>query len=119
MLRDSLPRGVASPRSVTAAEIVGRMRVALSFGSRRPGFLFRDRSRMSELGRGLPRHYAISDVRFGISIAQSRQSASGPPKSRLLGAHCGRSWPARPFSKADTLSAKRFRQLSAHNLTFG
>jgi hypothetical protein len=34
-------------------------------------------------------------------------------------AHCGRSWPARPFSKADTLSAKRFRQLSAHNLTFG
>ena len=31
----------------------------------------------NDRNRDLPRHHAISDVRFGISIAQSRQSAFG------------------------------------------
>ena len=54
----------------------------------------------------------ISPLRF--QALESRHPGIGQPKSRLLGAHCGRSWPARPFSKADTMSAKRFRQLWAN-----
>jgi hypothetical protein len=51
--------------------------------------------------RELPRRYAGVNVRFDIPIAQCRQSASGQPKSRLLGAHVGRSTEVRLCSKAD------------------
>jgi hypothetical protein len=61
--------------------------------------------------RDLPRRCAAVKVRCDMSTAQSRRSGIGPLKSRLLGAHCGWSWPARPFSKAETMSVKRFRQL--------
>ena len=71
-----------------------------------------------KLGRKPLQYYAGENVRCVISIAQSSRSGVGPPKSRLLGAHCGRSWPARPFSKADTMSAKRFRQLWVGKQTF-
>jgi hypothetical protein len=57
------------------------------------------------------RHSWLSNVRFRFLSPESRPSAFGPTKSRLLGALCGRSWPAGPFSKADILRAKRFRQL--------
>jgi hypothetical protein len=53
------------------------------------------------LGRDVPQRHAGMNVRCDISIAQSRQSASGPPKSRLLGALVGRSIEVRLSSKAD------------------
>ena len=43
----------------------------------------------NDRNRDLPRHHAISDVRFGISIAQSRQSAFG--QLRTFGRGCRRS----------------------------
>jgi hypothetical protein len=51
--------------------------------------------------RKLPQYYAGENVRFDISIAQSNRSGVGQPKSRPLGAHCGRRRPMRRFSKAD------------------
>ena len=54
---------------------------------------------------------APSASAFSPCAPQSRQAALGQLRSRLICAHCGRSWPARPFSKADIMSAKRFRQL--------
>jgi hypothetical protein len=56
---------------------------------------------MTDLGRKPPQCYAGKNVRFDISIAQSRRSGVGQPKSRLLGAHAGRPRSLLIFPKAD------------------
>ena len=57
------------------------------------------------IGRELPRDRVETNVRFSLSIAQTRRSAFGQLRSRLICALVGRSTEVRLCSKADVRSA--------------
>jgi hypothetical protein len=62
-----------SPRRIRTSAITDGARAPEGGQPPRRG----DTCQTTAMGRDLRRHHAISDVRFGISIAQSRQSAFG------------------------------------------